>query len=178
MERTWLPQYCRHSRLVFSIQPNRAPRGIGSGYPLRSSRSALRADRSILGGDHQLRRRCYQREMPQPSDQRGHGLLGCSVPNFGLTGRPEDNVRFFAGRTCAEEGYDGWIRLEMGVSQGLGDPTAAPFTASDISVNFGYLRWGPDAYFTLVPEPNSLGLFASGLAICGVISRRRRKQTA
>ncbi len=99
----------------------------------------------------------------------GLGVLGCPVPVIGDP-NPID-VRFYAGRTCAAEGFDGWFSLPFERSSENVLPPGFVWQASDLTVGFTYINLGTVNGF-LVPEPASLVLLASGLVVLGVWRRR------
>lgn len=96
------------------------------------------------------------------------GLLGCSVPAI------NNSMIEYAGRTCAAEGFDGWLRKDIGVriDPALGLPR--DFMPSDLQVRFFTRTFGPDIYpQNVVPEPSVYALMVTGLA--GLAWARRRR---
>lgn len=96
------------------------------------------------------------------------GLLGCSVPFV------NNVIAGYAGRTCAAEGFDGWLRKDVSVliDSSLGLPT--DFAPSDLQIRFFARTFGPDVYpQSVVPEPSTYALFTTGLA--GLVFARRRR---
>jgi hypothetical protein len=105
---------------------------------------------SSCGGFHAICTRVY------PDIPQGMGLLGCSVP--GST----SPVEFFAVRTCAPEGFDGWVEKSIQFSGDADILGVGPYTASDVLVSHAGVFRGPDIY-TVVPEPSSLVLLGAGM---------------
>jgi hypothetical protein len=98
------------------------------------------------------------------------GLLGCSVPLM-----PSPLGQDYAGRTCDAEGFTGWLRKDLVVFLDERVPTPFDLGPSDLIARFFSSRWGPDAYpQSIVPEPSTYALVATGLAGIALIRRRRK----
>jgi hypothetical protein len=103
-----------------------------------------------------------------PDGNIGIGLIGCSV-----SAAPPPVV-FFAMRTCADEGFDGWVQKSMEFRGNATELGVGEFTSADLSVSLqGNFFLGPDVY-TVVPEPSTWALMATGVAVLAIFTRSRR----
>lgn len=107
---------------------------------------------------------CWQRVYTAPP---GLGALGCGAP-YGNAG----GISFYAGRTCAADGFDGWFALPFEWVSYEALPVGFVWKSSDLLPEFRYRSWG-DVNGFLVPEPRSSALLAFGVLVLCVWWRRR-----
>lgn len=99
------------------------------------------------------------------------GVLGCQVPALTFA------MAQYAGRTCAADGYDGWM------SVGLNYFTTMPamrYSEADLEVNFTTsVLAGPNA-MNVVPEPTTLSMLLFAVTTLGLLqgSRTRKRGQA
>ncbi|MEO5816701.1 MAG: PEP-CTERM sorting domain-containing protein [Gemmatimonadaceae bacterium] len=105
-------------------------------------------------------------------DLGGFGILGCQAPF--------PTPDFYAGRTCAADGYDGWlsIALQFHYADYNAYPGGIPeftFEESDVYLTaVNTVRQGPSGFQpTSTPEPSTWILMATGMAMIATMARRR-----
>ncbi len=109
---------------------------------------------------------CWSKLYDAPA---GLGALGCPAPIIGVPG----GVAFYAGRTCAAEGFDGWFSLPFEWRSFAALPTGFVWQESDLLPQFYYRDVGTLNGF-LVPEPASMLMLAGGLLMLAAWRRRYR----
>jgi PEP-CTERM motif len=116
---------------------------------------------------------CSQRRFTMRS---AFGVLGCQAPF------PTPDT--YSGRTCAADGYDGWLTLSLQFNyfdfSAFGDVPRFEFNASDLYMTAVNTVWaGPSGFvpISLTPEPSTWVLMGTGMLMVATMSRRRRKQT-
>jgi hypothetical protein len=101
-------------------------------------------------------------------------LFGCQLPIV----QAPDLVRTYYARTCAAEGFDGFLGINVffqySVSGSMSPPSILPpfaFSAADAELGLSQrIIVGPTLFVT--PEPATLLLMAGGLLAIGMVSRR------
>jgi hypothetical protein len=127
--------------------------------------STLTFNTGVWSEDSCVGKGCWSRLYDAPF---GSGALGCPAP-FGAPG----GAAFYAGRTCAADGFDGWFALPFEWRSFAALPTGFVWKESDLLPEFFYRDAGTLNGF-LVPEPASAMMLAGGLLMLAAWRRRHR----
>lgn len=96
------------------------------------------------------------------------GVLGCQVPEL------PSGFGDYGYRTCAADGYDGWIKARVGLVVYDDLLPEGYYGTDDVDVTFStFMLAGPNA-MQVVPEPATYAMVGFGIAAIAFARRKRR----